>query len=48
MIHRVVAGDKIKFVLVSKSTGKTLGTHPTRESALKQERAIQIAKRKRK
>jgi len=35
-----------KWVLVSKSTGKTLGTHPSRDAALAQERAIQISKHK--
>jgi hypothetical protein len=33
-----------KFKLVSKSTGKTLGTHPSRVAAEKQERAIQASK----
>jgi len=33
-----------KYVLISKSTGKVLGTHPNRASALKQEKAIQISK----
>lgn len=33
-----------KYVLVSKSTGKTLGTHSSRASAARQERAIQISK----
>jgi hypothetical protein len=33
-----------KYVLVSRSTGKTLGRHNSRESALKQEKAIQISK----
>lgn len=37
-----------KYVLYSKKTGKRLGTHATRAGALKQERAIQIAKHKRK
>jgi hypothetical protein len=33
-----------KYVLRSKKTGKVLGTHPTKEKALAQERAIQVAK----
>ena len=33
-----------KYVLISKSTGKVLGTHPNRATALKQEKAIQISK----
>jgi hypothetical protein len=37
-----------KYVLVSKSTGKTLGTHSTRAGAERQERAIQANKRRRK
>ncbi len=37
-------GDK--YVLVSKKTGKVLGTHPTREAAVKQEQAIEISKHK--
>ena len=34
------------YTLVSKSTGKVLGRHPTRAAAVRQERAIQIAKKK--
>jgi len=33
-----------KWVLLSKTTGRVLGTHPTKASAMKQERAIQISK----
>jgi len=33
-----------KFKLIAKSTGKTLGTHPSRAAAVKQERAIQASK----
>lgn len=33
-----------KYVLYSKKTGKRLGTHGSKASALRQERAIQIAK----
>ncbi len=36
------------FKLVSKKTGKTLGTHTTRAGAARQERAIQANKRKKK
>ena len=38
-------GDK--WCLISKTTGKTLGCHPTREGAEAQERAIQAAKARR-
>lgn len=34
-----------KWVLISKPTGRVLGTHPTRAEALAQERAIQARKR---
>ena len=37
-----------KYCLYSKSTGKLLGCHKTKKEALAQERAIQIAKHKRK
>jgi len=33
-----------KYKLVAKSTGKTLGTHPSRAAAEKQERAVQASK----
>jgi len=33
-----------KYVLYSRKTGKRLGTHPNKASALRQERAIQVAK----
>lgn len=33
-----------KYQLVSKSTHKVLGTHPTKAAAQRQERAIQAAK----
>jgi len=33
-----------KWCLLSKSSGRTLGCHPSREAALKQEKAIQISK----
>jgi uncharacterized protein len=33
-----------KWVLLSKSTGKVLGTHPTKEAAEAQERAVQASK----
>lgn len=33
-----------KHVLVSRKTGRVLGTHDTKEGALAQERAIQISK----
>jgi len=33
-----------KWLLLSKKTGKVLGTHPSRAAALKQETAINIAK----
>jgi hypothetical protein len=33
-----------KWVLVSKTTGKVLGTHATRQEAVAQEKAIQISK----
>ncbi len=36
-----------QYVLFSKKTGKRLGSHKTRASALRQERAIQIAKHSR-
>lgn len=36
-----------EFALLSKKTGKTLGTHATRAGAEKQERAIQASKHKR-
>ncbi len=35
-----------KFVLISKTTGRVLGTHTTRLKALQQEKAIQANKRK--
>jgi len=35
-----------KYVLRSKGAGKVLGVHPSRASAVRQEQAIQIAKRK--
>lgn len=35
-----------KFVLVSKKTGRTLGTHTSRAEALRQETAISISKAK--
>jgi hypothetical protein len=34
-----------KWVLMNKAGTKVLGTHPSREAALKQERAIQVSKR---
>ena len=37
---------KNKYFLLSKTTGKVLGVHDTKEGALKQERAIQINKKK--
>lgn len=40
MIRRVGG----KYVLYSKKTGKRLGTHGSKAGALRQERAIQIAK----
>jgi hypothetical protein len=40
MIRKTSAG---KFKLVSKSTGKVLGTHPSREAAMRQERAIKAS-----
>lgn len=33
-----------KWVLKSKKSGRTLGTHPTKASAVRQERAINISK----
>jgi len=33
-----------KWCLISKTTGRTLGCHPTREKALSQEKAVQISK----
>ncbi len=33
-----------KYVLLSKTTGRVLGTHPSRADAMKQEKAIQISK----
>ena len=36
-----------KFVLYSKKTGKRLGTHSSKASAMRQERAIQWAKHNR-
>ena len=33
-----------KWVLLSKSTGRVLGTHPSRADAMEQEKAIQISK----
>lgn len=33
-----------KFALVSKATGRTLGTHPTKKAAQAQEAAVNIAK----
>ncbi len=33
-----------KWVLLSQTTGRVLGTHPTKKAALRQERAIQISK----
>lgn len=32
------------WVLLSRTTGRVLGKHPTKASALRQERAIQISK----
>jgi len=37
-----------KFVLISRKTGRRLGTHTSRAKALRQERAIQASKRRRK
>lgn len=37
-----------KYVLYSKKTGRRLGTHGSKASALRQERAIQVAKHARK
>jgi len=37
-----------KFQLVSKKTGKVLGTHETRAGALGQERAIKASQKRRK
>ena len=33
-----------KWVLKSRKTGKTLGTHSSKQGAIKQEQAIEIAK----
>lgn len=33
-----------KWVLLSKKTGRVLGTHPTKEGCERQERAINISK----
>lgn len=33
-----------KWVLLSKRTGRVLGTHPSRAAAMRQERAITISK----
>lgn len=32
-----------KWVLLSKSSGRVLGTHPTRAAAVRQERAINLS-----
>jgi dolichyl-phosphate-mannose--protein O-mannosyl transferase len=40
----VVVKKGKKYVLLSKKTGRVLGTHPSRANALKQEKAIQISK----
>ncbi len=32
------------WLLLSRTTGRVLGTHPTKKAALRQERAIQISK----
>lgn len=37
-----------KYKLVSKKTGRTLGTHSTRSAAMRQERAVQASKRRKK
>lgn len=42
----VIRKEKGKWVVKSHD-GKTLGTHPTKEKALKQLRAIEISKHKR-
>lgn len=34
------------YVLLSKKTGKTIGRHPSKAAALRQERAIQVRKRR--
>ena len=44
-IIRKVPGKK-EWILKSKSTGKVLGRHTSKEKALRQERAIQISKHK--
>lgn len=44
MIRKTGGG---KYKLVSKTTGKTLGTHDTPGEAAAQERAIQISKARR-
>lgn len=44
----VISEEGGKFVLRSRDEGKVLGTHPTREAALAQERAIQLSKARRK
>lgn len=42
--HYVIEKRDGKFCLISKSTGKTLGCHETREGAEAQERAVQASK----
>lgn len=42
----MIRKEGTKWVLYNKAGTKKLGTHPTKASALKQERAIQANKRK--
>lgn len=42
----MIRKEKDKFKVVSKNTGKTLGTHDTRKDAEEQLRAIEAAKHK--
>lgn len=43
----MIKKERGKFVLRSKTTGAVLGTHDSREDAVKQEQAINISKLKR-
>jgi len=46
-VHKVIRKEKGKWILYDSSGKKRLGTHDTYASALRQERAIQMAKRRR-
>jgi len=44
----MIKKDGSKYKLISRSTGKTLGTHDSRKDAIKQEYAIKISKMRKK